>query len=87
MIEPIELWSVIAPAFPGAEIEVVDQTGTLDHFEVRIVSAAFAGKSLLESHRLAMAAVRPAIEDGRVHAVTWKTYTPEQWAGRARRRI
>ena len=85
MIETEELKSVIAPAFPGAEIEVLDQTGTLDHFQVTLVSKAFAGKPLLECHKLAMAAVRDAIEDGRVHAVTWKTYTPEQWARKPKR--
>ncbi len=82
MIAPEALQSILAAAFPDAQIEVVDTTGTLDHFQVTIVAPAFAGKTLLEQHRLAQAPVVAAIEDGRVHAVSWRTYSPEQWAKR-----
>ena len=84
MIAPHALRELIAAAFPDAEIDVVDTTGTLDHFQVTVVSPAFAGKSLLEQHRLVQVPVVAAIEDGRVHAVSWRTYSPEQWAKRKR---
>jgi len=41
----------------GASAEVRDLTGTSDHFGVRVVSGAFAGKTLLQQHKMVHAAV------------------------------
>jgi len=65
----------IASAFPAAQIEVVDLTGTQDHYQARIVSAAFAGKSIIEQHQLVYRALGDAM-DGPIHALALETITP-----------
>ena len=67
----------IREAMPDAEIEVRDLTGGGDHFEVTVVSRSFAGRSLLERHRLVHAALEEEMK-GAIHALALKTYTPEQ---------
>jgi acid stress-induced BolA-like protein IbaG/YrbA len=66
-------------AFEGP-IEVRDLTGTDNHFEVRVVSAAFDGKSPIERHKLVYAPLRDWIEDDTVHALSVRAYTPTQHA-------
>lgn len=38
--------------FPNSQIEVHDLTGGGDHWDVRIASAVFKGKSMVEQHQL-----------------------------------
>ena len=64
---------------PDARVEVVDLTGTDDHLEARVVSAAFEGKSPVERHRMIYAPLRDWIEDDTVHALAVKAWTPEQY--------
>lgn len=64
-------------AFEGT-VEVRDLTGTDNHFEVRIVSAAFEGKSPIERHKLVYAPLRDWIEDDTVHALSVRAWTPAQ---------
>ena len=49
------------------------------HFRVRIVSAAFDGKSLLEQHRLVNAALKDLI-GGEVHALGLETVPASEWS-------
>jgi stress-induced morphogen len=79
MLEPSQVEELLARAFPGSNIELVDLTGTKDHYQARIVSPAFAGKSLIEQHKLVYAALGEAMH-GPIHALALKTYTPEAWA-------
>ena len=65
-------------AFDGA-VDVRDLTGTDNHFEVRIVSAAFEGKSPIERHKLVYAPLLDWIEDDTVHALSVRAYTPAQY--------
>jgi len=43
-----------------------------------IVSEQFAGKALLQRHRLVNAALQEELKT--IHAFSQKTFTPEQWA-------
>lgn len=76
-----ELEKCLKEAFPDASLEVVDLTGTLDHYQLRIVSARFAGKSQLEQHRMVYAALGGAMH-GPIHALALTTHTPESFAKR-----
>ena len=69
----------LGQAFEG-EVEVRDLTGTDNHFEVRVVSAAFEGKSPVERHKLVYAPLLDWIEDDTVHALAVRAYTPAQHA-------
>lgn len=73
-----EIRALLGNAFPDAEIELVDLTGTRDHYQARIVSSAFEGKSPLEQHRMVYAALGDAMQ-GAIHALALKTYTPAAW--------
>jgi BolA protein len=51
------------------------------HYRVLVVSAEFAGRSLLEQHRLVNEALQSMI-GSEIHAISIKTLTPEQWSER-----
>ena len=67
----------IRSALPDARVEMQDLTGTSDHWKATIVSAGFAGKSLIERHRLVMAALADELK-GPIHALTLDVKTPEE---------
>ena len=66
----------IRTALPDAAVELRDLTGTEDHWEAVVVSQAFAGKSLLQQHRLVFDALADEMK-GPIHALTLKTFTPD----------
>lgn len=77
MIENAALTDLIRSRIPDAEVSIYDRTGTMDHFNVTVRSHAFAGKTLIEQHQLVYGALKPALKDGRVHAVELKTVVVE----------
>ncbi len=79
MMEPEEVRRRLLLAFPEAEVDVEDLTGTRDHYRARVVSPAFAGKSPVEQHQMVYQALGEAMA-GPIHALALKTYTPEAWA-------
>lgn len=68
--------ALIQAELPDAAIDVSDYTGTGDHFDVRVVSPAFSGRSRVEQHRMVYAAVSDGLADGSIHALKLKTSTP-----------
>lgn len=79
MIEPDQVVSRLRAAFPDADIQLEDLTGTKDHYQARIVSQAFVGKSPVAQHQLVYAALHEEMK-GPIHALALKTYTPDVWA-------
>ncbi|MBV9270810.1 MAG: BolA family transcriptional regulator [Candidatus Eremiobacteraeota bacterium] len=77
MIDDESLSAIIRSTLPDAQVDIVDRTGTMDHFNVTVRSAAFAGKGLIEQHQMVYGALRDALKDGRVHAVELKTIVLE----------
>ena len=77
MIDNDSLTSLIRAQLPDAGVEIVDRTGTMDHFNVTVRSAAFKGRTLIEQHQLVYGALKDALKDGRVHAVELKTILSE----------
>jgi stress-induced morphogen len=65
----------IVAGLPGAEVEVEDLTGTGDHFSAKVVSAAFAGKTMIQQHRLVYAALGELLR-GPIHALQLDTRAP-----------
>ncbi|MEB3312669.1 MAG: BolA family transcriptional regulator [Cyanobacteriota bacterium] len=80
MITPDQVSTLIRDSLPEAEVQVQDLTGGGDHYQVLVVSPAFAGRTLVQQHQLMYAAVREAMSSEAIHALALKTYTPEQWA-------
>jgi stress-induced morphogen len=73
MPAPDELKQRIETHLPGAVAEVVDTTGTADHFRAEVRAPQFAGLPLLEQHKLVYAAVQDLLDDGSIHALSMKT--------------
>lgn len=62
----------------AVHVEVVDESdGCGGKFSAIIVSEQFAGKSLLQRHRLVNTALAEELKT--IHAFSQKTFTPEQW--------
>eukprot|EP01089_Gocevia_fonbrunei_P017558 TRINITY_DN5743_c0_g1_i1.p1 TRINITY_DN5743_c0_g1~~TRINITY_DN5743_c0_g1_i1.p1 ORF type:complete len:101 (-),score=21.62 TRINITY_DN5743_c0_g1_i1:50-319(-) len=63
-------------------LEIVDISDTCPgaKFELVIVSKDFDGKPLLDRHRMVNDSVKPLMS--RIHALTMKTWTPQQYEQR-----
>lgn len=79
-MNPTDIEARIKAALPDAQVSLEDMTGTKDHWRARIVSAAFAGKTLVERHRLINTALAEELK-GPIHALTMDTLTPEECEG------
>ena len=72
MTEPLR--AILAQAFPdAAELDVLDRTGTGDHFQVIVTSSRFDGLPLVEQHRLVYDALEAPLADGTIHELRIKT--------------
>jgi acid stress-induced BolA-like protein IbaG/YrbA len=80
MVSPEQVAALIKAGLPDAEVQVQDLTGTRDHYQVVVVSAEFVGKRLIQQHQMVNRAVQAEMATGELHALTMKTYTPEEWA-------
>jgi acid stress-induced BolA-like protein IbaG/YrbA len=73
-----DIETLIRSGLPEATVRVIDQVGDGNHFQAVVVTAAFAGKSLVERHQLVYGSLSGAMA-GRIHALSIKTYTPDEW--------
>jgi stress-induced morphogen len=76
-MKPEDITAKIRTALPDAIVELKDLTGTADHWQATIVSAAFVDKSLLQRHRVVMAALADELA-GPIHALTLDLKTPAE---------
>ena len=74
---PEEIEAKIKAVLPDAQIVLKDLTGTRDHWEGLIISAAFEGKSPIQRQRLVLGALAEEMK-GPIHAFTFETLTPDQ---------
>ena len=59
--------------YPGCMVEVLDTTGTSDHWEVYVESDSFKGLSRIEQHQHVMKCFSDELKTGEVHALSIKT--------------
>jgi stress-induced morphogen len=78
MITPDALTEYLHRMMPDAAVTVSDRTGTMDHLKVVVISAAFAGKNLLDRHRLIYQALDGPLKDGRIHALELTARTADE---------
>jgi len=76
MADLAEIRSMIEAALPGAEVEVIDETGAGDHLRATVTAPQFAGLSRIDQHRLVKAAVVERFDDGHIHALSIRTSVP-----------
>lgn len=55
--------------------------GDGQHFQAVIVSPSFTGRNMIQQHRLVYDALGERMH-AQIHALSMKTYTPEDWASR-----
>ena len=74
-----QLKSRICELHPDTTVEVKDLTGTQDHWQVTVVSPAFNGIAMIKQHQMIMGILKAEIDSNEVHALSMKTFTPEQY--------
>ena len=78
MITKEDLTTYIQKALSDATVAVTDRTGTMDHFNVQVISNMFEGKNLLDRHRMIYQALDEPMKDGRIHAIEIKAKTTHE---------
>jgi stress-induced morphogen len=71
MVDPEEVRRCLEGAFPGARIVVANPAGDGEHIEVQVASPAFAGRGLVDQHRMVYAALGDLMP--RIHALQLRT--------------
>lgn len=67
----------IIASIPDAIVELEDLTGTKDHWKAKVISQAFAGKSMMQRHRMMNAALAEELK-GPIHALTMELKSPTE---------
>lgn len=62
-----------------SEVSLARATGDGYHYQVVVVSDAFAGKSAVVRQQWVYAQLSDYITSGRLHALTMKTWTTAEW--------
>lgn len=75
-MQPEEIKSLIQAGLKSAEVSV---EGDGAHFTAIVISPLFTGKSRVQKQQLVYDTVRKQLLDGSLHALSIKTFTPEQW--------
>lgn len=74
-VTPENVRDFILQGLPCQHIQV---DGDGRHFDAVIVSSEFAGKGMLQRHKQVYQVLGDRME--KIHALSMKTFTPEQWA-------
>ncbi|AOR60558.1 BolA family iron metabolism protein IbaG [Pectobacterium parmentieri] len=75
-MENNEIKDVLMSALALEEVHV---SGDGSHFQVIAVGGLFAGMSRVKKQQAVYAPLAECIADGRIHALSIKAYTPEEW--------
>jgi acid stress-induced BolA-like protein IbaG/YrbA len=78
MVDPSSIGQSIRSGLDCTHLEV---QGDGAHFEAVVVSPAFAGASRVKRHQLVYAALGDRMKE-EIHALSMKTFTPDEWAAR-----
>lgn len=78
MVTPEDIKGYIENGLPCEHVQVA---GDGQHFEAIIVSPEFSGKNMVQQHQLVYKALGDRMRQ-EIHALSMKTYSPEDWASR-----
>lgn len=70
-----EVKKLIETGIEGAEATVTDLTGTGDHFKAEVAAPGFAGKSMIQQHKMVYEALEEEMK-GPIHALQLFTRAP-----------
>ena len=74
---PEQVKERLEKAYPDGYVDVMDLTGTQDHYSVYISSKVFDGMTRIKRHKHVMAVFDEELKTGEVHALTIKTDVKE----------
>ena len=74
-MEPEKIRELIEEALPGSRVTV---SGDGRHFDALVVSEAFAGRTLIQRHRMVLDAIHDRIASEELHAISIKARTPAE---------
>ena len=74
-MQQAEIEAMIKQALPDAIIELVDTAGDNNHWQAKIISSAFAGKSMIQQHQMVYASLGSKMGN-ELHALALTTATP-----------
>jgi acid stress-induced BolA-like protein IbaG/YrbA len=75
-MDPEQVKQLIEQGLPECEVHV---SGDGSHFEATVIGEVFAGQSPVKKQQLVYATVNDKIASGELHALSIKTYTPDEW--------
>ena len=75
-MEAAEIERLIKEGLPDADVTINDLRGDGDHYAAQVVSAAFAGKSLVQQHQLVYQALQGRMGN-ELHALQLQTSAPD----------
>ncbi|HEC75376.1 MAG TPA: BolA/IbaG family iron-sulfur metabolism protein [Methylophaga aminisulfidivorans] len=70
-----DIKQMIETGLPDAQVEVLGDDG--QHFDARVISASFAGKSLVQQHKMVKETLGDKFTNGEIHALSLKTSAPQ----------
>lgn len=76
-MHPSEIKGLIEAGLPNTTATVDGEDGR--HYSVVVISPAFEGKNRIQKQQLVHATLGNHIVDGTIHAISIKTFTPEEW--------
>lgn len=75
-MDPEQVKQLIEQGLPDCEVHV---TGDGSHFEATVIGEVFAGQTPVKKQQLVYATVNDKIASGELHALSIKTFTPDEW--------
>ena len=79
IMDPEKVKDLILNEIPDAHVEVIDTTGTKDHFSAIVISDLFIGKTMVQQHQIVYKALGRFLTN-EIHALQLKTLPKDQWA-------
>jgi acid stress-induced BolA-like protein IbaG/YrbA len=76
-MNPQDVQQIIKAGLPDCEVKV---EGDGSHFDAVVIGEVFAGLSAVKKQQKVYATLGDKITSGEVHALSIKTFTPEEWA-------
>lgn len=74
---PTDIKQLIESGLPHCTADVEGEDGR--HFSATVISSAFTGKNRIQKQQLVYATLGKYIADGTIHAISIKTFTPDEW--------
>lgn len=76
-MRPDDIQQLIETGLSNATAFVEGDDGR--HFSATVISPEFAGKSRVQKQQLVYRTLNNHIQDGTLHAISIKTFTPDEW--------